>query len=234
MVLAEQKMIPRVFAAVVRAVTAVRSLVAYECGAVGPGKDCGYENPILKAITGIPDGDGGQDLRLRALQPDGQPRRGVLRHLVERVGAERQTPRRHGTDVLHGATRLRLPPDEPGPLGRRGLRAQMLQRWFVDSDIALDPQAFIISPYRLGRDRARHRGVRLALPCRPRRGAHRDPADAARPTATGRLRIADNEVGWLDMMTDTLDDLPEDEGEFIAEQLAMADADKFLPAEYGL
>jgi methanol--5-hydroxybenzimidazolylcobamide Co-methyltransferase len=32
MVLAQQKMIPRVFAAVVRAVTAVRSLVAYECG----------------------------------------------------------------------------------------------------------------------------------------------------------------------------------------------------------
>jgi len=54
MVLAERKMIPRVFAAVVRAVTAVRSLVAYECGAVGPGKDCGYENPILKAITGCP------------------------------------------------------------------------------------------------------------------------------------------------------------------------------------
>jgi len=33
MVLAEQKLISRVFAAVVRAVTTVRSLVAYECGA---------------------------------------------------------------------------------------------------------------------------------------------------------------------------------------------------------
>ena len=54
MVLAEQKMIPRVFAAVVRAVTAVRTLVAYEHGAVGPGKDCAYENPYLKAITGYP------------------------------------------------------------------------------------------------------------------------------------------------------------------------------------
>jgi methanol--5-hydroxybenzimidazolylcobamide Co-methyltransferase len=28
----------------VRAVTAVRALAAYECAAVGPGKDCGYEN----------------------------------------------------------------------------------------------------------------------------------------------------------------------------------------------
>jgi len=50
LVLAEQQMIPRVFAAVVRAVSAVRSLVAYECGAVGPGRDCGYENPFLKPI----------------------------------------------------------------------------------------------------------------------------------------------------------------------------------------
>ncbi len=52
--------------------------------------------------------------------------------------------------------------------------------------------------------------------------------------AEGQLRIADNEANWLDMMIDTLDDLPEDEGTFIAEQVAMADAAKFLPAEYGL
>ena len=54
MMLAEQKMVPRVFAAVVRAVSSVRTLVCYECRVVGPGKDCGYENPILKAITGFP------------------------------------------------------------------------------------------------------------------------------------------------------------------------------------
>jgi methanol--5-hydroxybenzimidazolylcobamide Co-methyltransferase len=42
------------FAAVVRAIGASRSLVAYEQGATGPGKDCGYENVIVKAITGLP------------------------------------------------------------------------------------------------------------------------------------------------------------------------------------
>lgn len=41
-------------AIVARAVAAPRSLAAYEAGAVGPGKDCGYENIIIKAITGIP------------------------------------------------------------------------------------------------------------------------------------------------------------------------------------
>jgi methanol--5-hydroxybenzimidazolylcobamide Co-methyltransferase len=42
------------FAAVTRAIGAARSLVAYEQGANGPGKDCGYENVIIKAITGLP------------------------------------------------------------------------------------------------------------------------------------------------------------------------------------
>ena len=41
-------------AALCRAVSASRTLVAYEMGAIGPGKDCAYENPIIKAITGIP------------------------------------------------------------------------------------------------------------------------------------------------------------------------------------
>jgi len=41
-------------AAIVRGMSASRSLVAYEQGAVGPGKDCAYENVIIKAITGYP------------------------------------------------------------------------------------------------------------------------------------------------------------------------------------
>lgn len=51
MQLASHGMLPEVFAAVIRATSAVRSLVAYERGAVGPSNDCAYEGPILKAIT---------------------------------------------------------------------------------------------------------------------------------------------------------------------------------------
>jgi len=54
MVLADRKYIPKVFAAIVRTICACRSLVSYEVGSLGPGKDCGYENPFIKAITGIP------------------------------------------------------------------------------------------------------------------------------------------------------------------------------------
>ncbi len=41
-------------AALARAMAGARSLVAVECGAQGPLKDCGYENPIVKAISGVP------------------------------------------------------------------------------------------------------------------------------------------------------------------------------------
>lgn len=48
------KDIPHTLAALSRAFSVSRSLVAYECGATGPGKNCAYENPIIKAITGVP------------------------------------------------------------------------------------------------------------------------------------------------------------------------------------
>lgn len=48
------KEVPHTLAALCRAIAAGRSLVAYECGATGPGKDCAYENPIIKAVTGLP------------------------------------------------------------------------------------------------------------------------------------------------------------------------------------
>ncbi|MCL2336602.1 MAG: methanol--corrinoid methyltransferase [Firmicutes bacterium] len=48
------KSVPHTFAAICRAIAAARSLVAYEQGAKGPTKDCAYEDPIIKAITGVP------------------------------------------------------------------------------------------------------------------------------------------------------------------------------------
>ena len=57
------KDIPRTFSAVTRAIAAARTLVAIEVGATGPDKDCGYEGPIMKAISGRPcsqEGKGAQ------------------------------------------------------------------------------------------------------------------------------------------------------------------------------
>jgi len=48
------KDVPHVIAALSRAIAASRTMVAYECGATGPTKDCAYEDPIIKAMTGVP------------------------------------------------------------------------------------------------------------------------------------------------------------------------------------
>ena len=48
------KNVSHTLAAVARAISGARSLVAVECGAQGPTKDCGYENPIVKAIASVP------------------------------------------------------------------------------------------------------------------------------------------------------------------------------------
>jgi len=45
---------PHTIAALIRAMAGARSLVAVGRGAKGPLKDCGYENPIIKSITGVP------------------------------------------------------------------------------------------------------------------------------------------------------------------------------------
>ncbi|MGC8817272.1 MAG: methyltransferase MtaB domain-containing protein [Candidatus Hadarchaeum sp.] len=50
----QNKELPHTIAAIVRAAGASRSLVAFEAGATGPDKDCGYEGVIIKAITGRP------------------------------------------------------------------------------------------------------------------------------------------------------------------------------------
>jgi methanol--5-hydroxybenzimidazolylcobamide Co-methyltransferase len=48
------KDVPHVMAALSRAIAASRTLVAYECGATGPTKDCAYEDPIIKSMAGVP------------------------------------------------------------------------------------------------------------------------------------------------------------------------------------
>lgn len=55
------KDVAHTFAAFARAISAPRSLVAMEAGCTGPDKDCAYEGPIIKAISGNPTCQEGKD-----------------------------------------------------------------------------------------------------------------------------------------------------------------------------
>ena len=232
MVLAEQRMIPRVFAAVVRAITAVRSLVAYECGAVGPGKDCGYENPILKAITGFPMAMEGKSSACAHLSPMGNLAAACCDtwsnesvQNIKLLGG--MAPTCYMEQLIYDCRLMNIASSH----GKES--ALQLQRWMVESDEMLDPQAFILSPQScvtlakviVSSDSYYHAGVTVARKAvELLHGAY----------SQGKLRIEPNEVTWFGNMQIALDELPASEAEFIAQQLARADRTRFLPKEYDL
>lgn len=232
MVLAEKKYIPRVFAAVVRAVSAVRSLVAYECGAVGPGKDCGYENIYLKAITGYPMAFEGKSAACAHLSGVGNVAAAVCdtwsNESVQNVKLlAAMAPTCYVEQLIYDCRLMNRAAQD----GRKA--ALQMRDWLVDSDARLDPQAFILAPapaLEIARtlvaapDHYRA-GVAVALKAIDLiRQAHQE----------GRLDLPEREVQWLDTMQASVEALPGDESQFIAEMLQSVDTEKFILAEYGL
>jgi methanol--5-hydroxybenzimidazolylcobamide Co-methyltransferase len=232
MVLAEQRMIPRVFAAVVRAVSVVRTLVAYENGAVGPGKDCAYENPFLKAITGFPMAMEGKTSACAHFSPLGNIAAAYAdtwsNESVQNVRLlAGMAPTCYMEQLVYDCRLMNRALAE----GRSS--ALTLRRWLVDSDAALDPQAWILAPESVV---AIARSV-VAEPDHYRAGvaAARCAVRLLRTGHTaGLLKIAPREIGFLDSMTAQLDALPCDEGAFIEQQMSLADPAKYLPSQYGL
>jgi methanol--5-hydroxybenzimidazolylcobamide Co-methyltransferase len=53
--------VQRTFSAVTRCIAAARTLCAWEVGALGPDKDCGYEGIIVKSIAGKPTAQEGKN-----------------------------------------------------------------------------------------------------------------------------------------------------------------------------
>ncbi len=232
MVLAEQKLVPRLFAAVIRAVTAVRSLVAHECGAVGPGKDCGYENPILKAITGMPMAGEGKTAACAHASPLGNIAAAMCDtwsnesvQNVKLLGG--MAPTCYLEQLVYDCRLFNRAMDH-GPSA-----ATMLRNWLVESDSGLDPQAYILTPHSVV---AVARAI-VAAPDHYRAGV------AAAATAidllregheAGCLRIHQRELPWLDRMQRSIEALPESESAFIEQMMGEVDTTRFNPAEYGL
>jgi methanol--5-hydroxybenzimidazolylcobamide Co-methyltransferase len=232
MVLAEQKMIPRVFAAVVRAISAVRTLVGYECGAVGPGKDCGYENPILKAITGFPMAMEGKTAACAHSSPLGNIAAAACDtwsnesvQNIKLLGG--MAPTCYVEQLIYDCRLM----NEALAEGRDA--ALMYQRWMVASDVNRDPQAYVLSP-----DSAMAIArsiVQAPTPYAASQAAARTALQLLRQgQRDGALKIAPRELPWLDRMERTLDSLPGNETAFIDEMMGQVDTTKFVAADYGI
>ncbi len=232
MVLAEQRMIPRVFAAVVRAITAVRTLVCYEHGAVGPGKDCGYENPYLKAITGYPMAMEGKTAACAHFSPLGNIASAYAdtwsNESVQNVRLlAGPAPTCYMEQLIYDCRLMNC------ALAEGKDSALTLRRWLVNSDAALDPQAWVLTPDSV----IAIASAIVAAPDHYQAGvaAARCAVDLLRTAhQAGRLRIAERELPFLDTMLTQLDGLPADETTFVVEQAALADGSKYHPNEYGL
>ena len=232
MVMAEQKMIPKVFAAVVRSISAVRSLVAYECGAVGPGKDCGYENVILKAITGFPMAMEGKTASCAHASGVGNVAGAACdtwsNESVQNVRLLGGMAPTCSMEQLIYDVRLFNQAIADGPVA-----SGMLQRWMVASDIGLDPQALILSP---------ESAVEIASEIVEAPNSYRAGVAAglaaidiiADAYKDNRLQLSNREAPWLDRIRNELYDLPESEDVFIAQMMDVVDTSTFLPADYDL
>ena len=230
MVLAEQKYIPRVFATVVRAVTIVRTLVALEQGARGPDKDCGYEGPFLKAITGAPISMEGKTAACAHLSPVGNIAAAacdlwsnesvtnikLLAGMAPTVYMEQLI---YDVRLMNGAI-------------KRGSREELIEL-FCESDRHLDPQALILDPVHVIEISQEIVDSKSYVEAAVRAGLKAlDIVEEG--YKSGRLYLDDREVMWIDMIRGDLSGIPYDESEFVDMVQSSLDPAKITLSEYGL
>jgi len=232
MVLAEKKYIPKVFAAIVRVISVVRSVVAVEQGAVGPDKDCGYEGPFLKAITGIPISMEGKTAACAHLSPLGN----IAMACADLWSNESVQNIKLLSGMAPVAYMEQLEYDVR--LLNEAIRAgsghtAILQELLVASDMYTDPQALILAPENVIRiSRELVKGDTYVA--NARNGALAALNIIEESLQTGQMKLSEMETSQIPMFREDLQSIPDDESQFIEMMLPMLDEQKFILSEYGL
>jgi methanol--5-hydroxybenzimidazolylcobamide Co-methyltransferase len=229
MQLAHQKMLPEVLAAVVRAMSAVRSLVAFENGAVGPSKDCAYEGPVIKAITGCSISMEGKSASCAHFSPIGNIASAMCdlwsNESVQNVRLLSGSAPEAFTELLVYDCRLMNAATAKG-------QAIVLRDLMVESDEWLSPQAAVLSPAAT---------CRIARAIVEAEGDYRRTIAAGQAAvsilsdglAEGKLRLSAKERQWLERIGRELREMPESEEELLR-SIATANGYCFDAASYGI
>ncbi len=232
MVLAEKKYIPKVFAAIARVANVVRTLVAIEQGATGPDKDCGYEGPFLKAITGIPISMEGKTSACAHFSPLGNIAAACAdlwsNESVQNIKLLAGMAPTVYMEQLEYDTRLMNQALKEGKASTLNL-----QRLFVNSDSYYDPQALILAPVNVieiskaivsGKNYvdATVRGCLKALDI------------IEQSIQTGELLHDEKEDIWMLNLRNDLLSIPADESKFVEEMIPVLNQNKVILSEYGL
>jgi methanol--5-hydroxybenzimidazolylcobamide Co-methyltransferase len=229
MQLAHQRMLPEVLAAVVRAMSAVRSLVAFEQGAIGPSKDCAYEGPVLKAITGCPISMEGKSATCAHFSPMGNIASAMCdlwsNESVQNVRLlSGFAPEAYAESLLYDCRLMNTAAERGGAL--------MLRDWLTASDRWLSPQAAVLSP---------EATIEIAAAIVRVKGSYKRVQAAGQAAigvihaglSSGAMQISAKEQQWLDRIERELAAIPQDE-EDLRQQVEERYAGIFDPASYGL
>jgi len=229
MQLAHQKMLPEVLAAVVRAMSAVRSLAAIEHGAAGPSKDCAYEGPIIKALTGCPISMEGKSATCAHFSPLGNIAAAMCdlwsNESVQNVRLlSGNAPEAYAESLVYDCRLMNT-------AASRG-HALLLRDWLVASDEWLSPQAALLSPCAT---------QRLATAIAGAGDGYQRTVAAGRAAvqilkegvASAQLSLSRKEQQWLGRIEAELEDLPLD-WEAALQEIGGRYKDLFDPASYGL
>ena len=229
MQLSSQSMLPEVFAAVVRAASTVRSLVAYERGAYGPSKDCAYEGPVIKAITGAPIAMEGKSASCAHFSPVGNVAASMCdlwsNESVQNVRLLSGSAPEAFMELLAYDCRIFNKALEGGS-------EHAYQNLLVESDVHLSPQALVLSP---------ESTMRIASAIVKEKSHYRMTVAAAREAVSiirdsvksGELGLNKKEATWLDRVDRELGVLPQDEGTLI-DLMSANYGHLYLPESYGL
>jgi methanol--5-hydroxybenzimidazolylcobamide Co-methyltransferase len=229
MQLAHQKMLPEVLVAVVRAMCVARSLVAFEHGARGPSKDCAYEGPVLKAITGCPISMEGKSAACAHFSPVGNVASAMCdlwsNESVQNIRLLSGNAPEAFAELLAYDCRLMNTATRHG-------QQSMLRDWLTDSDEHLSPQALLLSPastLRIARaivsvDDVYGRTIAAGKEA---------VAILKQAQASGDLALPAREKSWLNRLEAELENLPSEEGPLLAEMAALHGS-LFDCASYGL
>ena len=229
MQLAHQKMLPETLAAVVRAMSAVRSLAAFENGALGPSKDCAYEGPILKAITGCPISMEGKSAACAHFSPIGNIASAMCdlwsNESVQNVRLlSGSAPEAYAETLIYDCRLMNA-------AASKG-QAVTLRDLMVESDEWLSPQAAVLSPAAT---------CRIAEAIVGESGYYRRTLAAGRVGVDilreglegGKLKLSVKERQWLERIGSELSEMPGGEDELVRE--FAGDAERpFLPENYGI
>ena len=232
MVLAEKKYIPKTFAAIARIATVVRTLVAIEEGAKGPDKDCGYEGPFLKAITGTPISMEGKTAACAHLSPMGNIAAACAdlwsNESVQNLKLLAGMAPTVYLEQLEYDTRLMNQAIKEGKAD-----ILQLQKLFVNSDKYYDPQAFILAPENvisISGEIVKGSNYIDAT----KKGCLKALELISEALQTGALMHDEKEDEWMGILKEDIASIPDNESEFLEMVLPTIDSSKVILSEYGL